>query len=150
MWVAFIDNAYVAKANEFDFSILFMSSTSTSTTYKVNFKKLKNDGIVNCVDYWNQVDIDYKVTGPATANVAQFGDKSFKLTATYFQSQMEFVYDAVAKTITPIFNVGGLLATTITANKISLTIDGTGMLIITAGSSFTTPLGNLTIRLSRF
>lgn len=150
MWLAFIDNAYVAKANEFDFSILFMSSTSTSTTYKVNFKKLKNDGIVNCVDYWNQVDIDYKVTGSGTANVAQFGDKSFKLTATYLQSQIEFVYDAVTKTVTQIFNVGGMFATTATANKISLSIDGTGMLIITIGSSWTNPLGNLTIRLSRF
>jgi len=150
MWVAFIDNAYVAKANEFDFSILFMSSTSTSTTYKVNFKKLKNDGIVNCVDYWNQVDIDYKVTGSGTANVAQFGDKSFKLTATYLQSQIEFVYDAVTKTVTQIFNVGGMFATTATANKISLSINGTGMLIITIGSSWTNPLGNLTIRLSRF
>lgn len=150
MWLAFINNAYVAKANEFDFSILFMSSTSTSTTYKVNFKKLKNDGIVNCVDYWNQVDIDYKVTGSGTANVAQFGDKSFKLTATYLQSQIEFVYDAVTKTVTQIFNVGGMFATTATANKISLSIDGTGMLIITIGSSWTNPLGNLTIRLSRF
>lgn len=150
MWAGFINSSYTPKANEFDFSIQFISTTVTSLTYKVNFKKLKDDGLVNCVDYWNQVDIDYKVTSSSSVNVAQFGDKSFELTATYLQSQIKFVYDAVTKTVTQIFNVGGMFATTNTANKISFSIDATGMLIIAVGGSWTNPTGNLTVRLSRF
>ncbi|NUF85127.1 hypothetical protein [Acinetobacter seifertii] len=150
MWVGFISSSYTPKANEFDFSIQFISTTVTSLTYSVNFKKLKDDGLVNCADYWNQVDIDYKVSGSSNINVAQFGDKSFKLTATYLQSQIEFVYDAVTKTVTQIFNVGGMFASTNTANKISFSIDATGMLIINVGASWNNPTVNLTVRLSRF
>ncbi len=150
MWLAFLSSSYAPKANEFDFSILFMSSSLTSLSYKVNFKKLKNDGLVNCVDYWNNIDIDYRVSTSSTVSVAQFGDKSFKLTATYLQSQIEFVYDAVTKTVTQIYNVGGMFATTNTANKISFSVDATGMLIITVGTGWSNPTGNLTVRLSRF
>ncbi len=150
MWVVFINSSYTPKANEFDFSVLFMSSTLTSLSYKVNFKKLKNDGLVNCIDYWNNVDIDYRVSASSIVNVAQFGDKSFKLIATYLQSQIEFVYDAVTKTVTQIYNVGGMFATSNTANKISFSIDATGMLIITVGTGWNNTAGNLTVRLSRF
>ncbi|MEF3307906.1 hypothetical protein PV433_03205 [Paenibacillus sp. GYB004] len=145
---------YAPQANIFDFSIDFVTTNTTSPQPKVKarFKKLNNNGIVLCADYWSQIDIDYSITGANGVSLMTVGDKSFELTASFNDKFLKFYWDATTKTITSVVNLGGQLATVLTSDKINIYVNGSdNRLILNIGNgTWTGGTGNLSVKLERF
>ncbi len=145
---------YAPQANIFDFSIDFITTNVTAPQPKVKaqFKKLNNNGIVICADFWSQIDIDYPVSVANGVSLMTIGDKSFELTATFGNKLLKFYWDAIAKTITSIINIGGLFSTTLAADKINIYVNGAdNRLIVNIGNgTWTGGAGDLSISVNRF
>ena len=144
----------IPQANVFDFTVDFLTTDATVSRLKVDarFKKINDSGMVNCADYWSDINIGYPVTVANGISLMTVGDKSFELTASFNDKMLKFYWDAVAKTITPVANLGGLFATALTSDKINVYVNAAdNRLIINIGNgTWTGGTGGLSISLKRF
>lgn len=144
----------IPQANVFDFTIDFLTTNTTVSGLKVDarFKKINDSGMVNCAEYWSDINIGYPVTVANGISLMAVGDKSFELTASFNDKMLKFYWDAVAKTITPVANLGGLFATTQTLDKINVYVNpANNLLVINIGNgTWTGGTGGLSVSLKRF
>ena len=124
-------------ANTFNFWLNFeQTADPLGVAVRINMRKLKDTGKTYCGDFWQRVEIDYTVnpSGVTTTPLFHTINKSCEVSVSFAQSQMKFVYDAVAKTMTPIYNVGTDIKNVLTSNKVNVFINSTGDLVVNIGN----------------
>lgn len=124
-------------ANTFNFWLNFeQTADPLGVAVRINMRKLKDTGKRYCGDFWQRVEIDYTINpaGVATTPLFHTINKSCEVSVSFAQSQMKFVYDAVAKTMTLIYNVGTDIKNVLTENKVNVFINSTGDLVVNIGN----------------
>lgn len=142
------------QANVFDFSVNFAVTTdAVAMPFSVNFKKMSDDGKVQILTHWNEINAVVPVLGSGNAarRLARLDSTSFELTATFGTSQIKWVYDAESKTITQIYNVGSRFATAQAAEKIAVYVNSSdGGLYVYPSATWSGGAGTVQINCKRF
>lgn len=119
-------NSDKLRANEFDFIIDFVVTTDpVKVPCTIRFKGYSQESKLSVYDNWSELsaNVDVSTTNNTARRLPRIGEHSFEVIASFKSSQIRYIYDAETKTITSIYNVGGMLVTESTEGKIAVYVN---------------------------